>query len=417
VSLATNLISKPTGILSNPNTKIFKISSQNSNSSPSSTISNLISSPTNSSNLNSNKIQYVKILNSSAQVQQNKVISNSTTPIKITTISANTNTNAITTTTTNSESSTSITQEENSSSTTQNKNNINNPTIPIQSESTFLIPQKELNIGDTSALFDAVTNNGQKTATPTSNALKQGLQTFQLVNTNNQTNNTIKIQTKSQNDASLQCTPPKAPVIQRIQSVSSYTNQQITGKTIINAGGSLASQIQPQTTVLNSYKVLSQQLPSQHNQAFNVKSIGSLNFKTTNNIQGTESGKQIITTVRNEINSNNQTLAKQKNPTITTISNLNAKSPFSNLNISHITTQVANPGSFNFLSLKPTSAPLNVLTNNSNNNQNAYSNQQINSPSSSVLQSDSPNRLNKTNNLENNSSSNLNTSPQSSQTT
>jgi hypothetical protein len=106
-SSSPNLVTKPTGsVLSN--SKIFTISAPNSNLAAN---SNLISQANASvSGINTNKIQYVKIVNptnpTSAQTNtQPHVVQNSSPskPIKITTISANTNTIAITTTTTNSE--------------------------------------------------------------------------------------------------------------------------------------------------------------------------------------------------------------------------------------------------------------------------------------------------------------------------
>lgn len=96
---SVNIVNKPA---SHPNTKIFTIAA-NSNTN----LVNTTNINTVGSSFNTNKVQYVKILNTrnnptNLQVQQQN---NTTKSIKITTISANTNTNAITTTTTNSENS------------------------------------------------------------------------------------------------------------------------------------------------------------------------------------------------------------------------------------------------------------------------------------------------------------------------
>lgn len=93
---SVNFSGKPgTVIGSSPNTKVLTTNLMNS---------------IGGSNLNSNKIQYVKIVNSGNNIQQlasqqqaSVQGASSNNPIKITTISANTNTNAITTTTTNSD--------------------------------------------------------------------------------------------------------------------------------------------------------------------------------------------------------------------------------------------------------------------------------------------------------------------------
>lgn len=105
-----NLVTKPaSAVLSN--SKIFTISTQNTNLAGNSNLTNSVNASSVSTGINTNKIQYVKIVNptssNAAQGTSNQPqfvqATASNKPIKITTISANTNTNAITTTMTNSE--------------------------------------------------------------------------------------------------------------------------------------------------------------------------------------------------------------------------------------------------------------------------------------------------------------------------
>ena len=100
----------------------------------------------------------------------------------------------------------------------------------------------------TSALFDAITNNGQKpftSLTPTNNNNSVKLHTFQLVNP---TNNTSQINKPITNQQQQQLTPSKTPTVQRIQSVNLNNCQSIT-KTIVNASAN------QQLPSVNSYKV------------------------------------------------------------------------------------------------------------------------------------------------------------------
>lgn len=393
-----NLISKPS-VLNNSNTKIFTISTQNNiTSSP-----NIVPSSNSASSLNSpNKIQYVKIVNTANNGQQNTSVSNQspiqsgTKPIKITTISANTNTNAIITTTTNTDNST---QEENVATRSQENSkelfpsNMENASLPNQKP-----PQIEKGNSESSALFDAITNNGQKPGSTTSNSSSTNantvkLHTFQLLNTNNQN--------QAKPFMAQQLTPSKTPVIQRIQSVSLSGNQPIT-KTIVNSGSTTSNQA---LSPINSYKILSQQVPLSQ-QSTQLKTINSLNIKTTTNPStsqvsnhfsinktigqnSSESSKQIITTVRNDSNFNTASL-KQKNSTISSISSVNSNNNNNNGATILPISQVSNTNSFNILPIK-TASPLTVLTSsqNSNNQQiveSIDSSRVMNSPISSSVQ-------------------------------
>ncbi len=153
---------------------------------------------------------------------------------------------------------------------------------------------------ESSALFDAITNNGSKiSATPT-NTTTLKLHTFQLVSSPNSLAKTTQ-----------SLTPSKAPVIQRMQTVNPFANSQPITKTIVNASSSTSQSI-------GSFKVLNQQ--QQQIAPFNIKPLGSMNSKTStlqNNshtsIQfplskslasnNTElSGKPVITTVKSDVN-------------------------------------------------------------------------------------------------------------------
>ncbi len=102
---------------------------------------------------------------------------------------------------------------------------------------------------ESSALFDAINNNGQKPNTGSTNSLK--LHTYQLVNANSGNSSTMQKTSSLANS--------KAPVIQRIQSVNQLNNQSIT-KTIVSATNmsSSASTATPTNTAENpnsKYKV------------------------------------------------------------------------------------------------------------------------------------------------------------------
>jgi len=112
-------------------------------------------------------------------------------------------------------------------------------------------------------------------------------------------------------------------VIQRIQSVNQFNNQPIT-KTIVSATTSSTKNMTQQSTQLNNYKVLTQQLPTtstaQQSNQFSFKSLNTNNNNgnkisitktiSSNNSADDLTRKQVITTVKTSDNTAKQPITQ-----------------------------------------------------------------------------------------------------------
>jgi hypothetical protein len=351
------------GDTSNISKQIFTITTPQQNQ-----ISSSNSSP-------GSKIQYVKIVSTTPGTASTttSVQTATTNPLKLTTISLN---------------SPMITMQSKSSpvlTSIQKQNATNTLSSQSQSESYNAITPGLQSTG--SVLFEAINNNGEmpsstgSIATTTSlnanNSIK--LQTYQLTTTSQQSKS---------NGPSQQLTQVKPTTLVSKMQSKTNTIAQPFSKTIINStnilgsapGGSLN---QPSTILdrTNNYKVLTQQLPTNTTKiASNSPQHQQLNFKsyssTTNNLQqilvskpnsaatsneevALDRRRQIITTVKNDLN--NLILNNRSNgvPLITPVASTghsslktNLSNTLTNLNTSAI--------SNNFQGVSPVKSTMNV---------------------------------------------------------